>query len=166
MLKADMGAITKRFSPAIWADPDVLPYAAGVSVWGRWFIWVVSAIEIAYRPGFWYPGDWGFVLLLVPLAALNGLVHFRLLTNRPVTWRWMLALSAMDIALITASITIGPAFDSFAFVAYYPALALSVVVFTSDCCPSRRRSLPSSPRKCGLSGADRGEGSFRKRRCG
>ena len=131
LLKADMGALTKRFSPAIWADPDVLPYAAGVSVWGRWFVWVVLAIEIAYRPGFWYPGDWGFVLLMVPLAALNGLVHYRLLANRPVTWRWMLALSAMDIALITASITIGPGFDSFAFVAYYPALGLFVVVFTS-----------------------------------
>ena len=35
--------------------------------------------------GLWYPGGWGFVLLLVPLAALNGLVHLRLLTNRPVT---------------------------------------------------------------------------------
>ena len=37
----------------------------------------------------------------------------------------------MDIALITASISIGPGFDSFVFVAYYPALALFVVVFTS-----------------------------------
>ena len=129
--KADMGAIANRFSPAIWADPDVVSYAARASVWGRWFIALVSVIEIAYRPGFWYPDDWGFVLLLVPLATLNGLIHFRLLTNRPVTWRWMLLLSAMDIALITASISIGPGFDSFVFVAYYPALALFVVVFTS-----------------------------------
>ena len=129
--KADLGAIAKRFSPAIWADPDVVPYAARVSVWGRWFIGLVSAFEIAYRPGFWYPDDWGFVLLLVPLATLNGLIHFRLLTNRPVTWRWMLLLSAMDIALITASISIGPGFDSYIFVAYYPALALFAVVFTS-----------------------------------
>ena len=43
----------------------------------------------------------------------------------------MLLLSAMDIALITASITIGPGFDSFVFVAHYPALGLFVVVFTS-----------------------------------
>ena len=83
-----MGAIANRFSPAVWADPEVVPYAARVSVWGRWFIGLVSAFEIAYRPGFWYPEDIGFVLLLVPLAALNGLVHLRLLTNRPVTWRW------------------------------------------------------------------------------
>ena len=131
MPKIDIGAIANRFSPAVWADPDVVPYAARVSVWGRWFIGLVSAFEIAYRPGFWYPDDWGFVLLLVVLVTLNGSVHFRLLTNRSVTWRWMLLLSAMDIALITASITIGPGFDSFAFVTYYPALALFAVVFTS-----------------------------------
>ncbi len=131
MPKADMGAIAKRFSPANCADPDVVPYAARVSVWGRWFIALVSAFEIAYRPDFWYPDDWGYVLLMVPLVALNGLVHFRLRTNRPVTWRWMLLLSAMDIALATSSISVGPGFDSYVFVAYYPALALFAVVFTS-----------------------------------
>ena len=131
MPKADLGAIAKRFSPAIWADPDVVPYAARVSVWGRWFIVLVGAFEIAYRPGFWYPDNVGAALLMFPLAALNGLVHFRLLTNRPVTWRWMLLLSAMDIALATSSISVGPGFDSYVFVAYYPALALFAVVFTS-----------------------------------
>ena len=131
MPKADLGAIAKQFSPAIWADPDVVPYAARVSVWGRWFIALVSAFEIASRPDFWYPDGWGFVLLMVPLVSLNGLVHFRLLTNRPVTWRWMLLLSAMDIALAMSSISVGPGFDSYVFVAYYPALALFAVVFTS-----------------------------------
>ena len=80
---------------------------------------------------FWFSGDMGYVLLLAPLAAINGLVHYRLLSNRSVTWRWMLLLSAMDIALITASISVGPGFDSFVFVAYYPALGLFAVVFTS-----------------------------------
>ena len=56
---------------------------------------------------------------------------FRLLTNRTVTWRWMLLLGAMDIALATSSISVGPGFDSYVFVAYYPALALFAVVFTS-----------------------------------
>ena len=131
MPKADLGAIANRFSPAICADPDVVPYAARVSVWGRWFVGLVGAFEIAYRPGFWYPDDWGYVFLLVPLVTLNGLVHFRLLTNRPVTWRWMLLLSAMDVGLATASITLGPGFDSYIFVAYYPALALFALIFTS-----------------------------------
>ena len=126
-----MGAMAKRFSPAIWADPEVVPYAARVSVWGRWFVVLVGAFEIAYRPGFWYPDNVGAVLLMFPLVTLNGSVHLRLLTNRPVTWRWMLLLSAMDVGLATASISIGPGFDSYIFVAYYPALALFVVVFTS-----------------------------------
>ena len=129
--KADLGAIAKQFSPAIWADPDVVPYAARVSVWGRWFIALVSAFEIAYRPDFWYSDGWGFVLLIVPLVSLNGLVHFRLLTNRPVTWRWMFLLSAMDIALATSSISVGPGSTATSSWAYYPALALFAVVFTS-----------------------------------
>ena len=37
------------------ADADVVLYAAKVTVWGRWFIWVVAVILAAYRPGFWYP---------------------------------------------------------------------------------------------------------------
>ena len=123
------------FTPPQWPTLSppltIVPYAARVSVWGRWFIALVSAFEIAYRPGFWYPDGWGYVLLLAPLATLNGLVHFRLLTNRPVTWRWILLLSAMDIALATSSISVGPGFDSYVFVAYYPALALFAVVFTS-----------------------------------
>ena len=43
----------------------------------------------------------------------------------------MLLLSAMDVGLATASITLGPGFDSYIFVAYYPALALFALVFTS-----------------------------------
>ena len=126
-----MGAITNRFSSPIWADPDIIPYAARVSVWGRWFVCLVNVFELAYRPGFWYPDQMEHLLVQVPLVTLNGLVHYRLLTNRPVTWRWMLALSAMDIALITASIVVWGGFDRFIFVAYYPALVLFALVFTS-----------------------------------
>ena len=131
MLRADIGAITKRISPAVWADPDVVPFAARVSVWGRWFLWLVAVFLLAYRPADWYPAKIEYVFLHVPLVTLNGLVHYRLLTNRPVTWRWMFALSAMDIALITADIVIGGGFRSFTFLAYYPALAMFAAVFTS-----------------------------------
>ena len=126
-----MGAITDRFSSPIWADQDVIPYAARVSVWGRWFICFLSAFELAYRPSLWYPDNMGYLVLLVPLVTLNGLVHHRLLTNRPVTWRWMLLLSAVDIALITAGVAIGGRFNTFIFAIYYPALALFAMVFAS-----------------------------------
>ena len=68
MPKADIGAIANRFLPAIWADPDIVPYAARVSVRGCRFIWPVSAFETAYRPGFGYPDDLRIVLLLAPLV--------------------------------------------------------------------------------------------------
>ena len=131
MLTADRGAITNRFSSAIWADAEVIPYAARISVWGRWFVCLVGVFQLAYRPGFWYPDHVEHAFLQVLLMMVNGLLHWRLLTNRPVTWRWMLVLSAMDIALVTANIAIGRGFDSFLFVAYYPAVGLFAMVFTS-----------------------------------
>ena len=131
MLKADIGAITKRFSSTILSDPDVVQYAAGVSVWGRWFVCLVGVFLLAYRPSFWYPEDIEYLSMPVLLGMLNGLVHYRLLTNRPVTWRWMLLLSATEIALITVGIVIGGGFRSFIFLAYYPSLAVFAVVFSS-----------------------------------
>ena len=99
MLRAGIGSIRHWVAPGALSDPDVVLYAAGVSVWSRWFIWLVGVFLLAYRPGFWYPGDIEYLALPVLLGLLNGLVHHRLLTNRPVTWRWMLLLSAADIAL-------------------------------------------------------------------
>ena len=113
------------------ADPDVVRHAMRVSTWGRWYIWFVGAAMLAHRPGLWFPDHLGFGVLNVLLAAVNGIVHHRLLTKRPVTWRWMLALSAIDIALITGNIAVSGRFEGFIFVAYYPALAMFAVVFSS-----------------------------------
>ena len=102
-----------------------------MSVWGRWFIWLASVFNLAYWRDRWYPEDIEYVFLHVPLVTLNGLVHYRLLTKRPVTWRWMLVLSAMDIALITAGVVVGGGFNSYIFLAYYAALAAFAAVLTS-----------------------------------
>ena len=121
----------KRLQRSVWADADVVLYAVKVTVWGRWFVWLVGVFVMAYRPGFWYPEDVEHVFVHVLLAMLNGVVHYRLLTNGSVTWRWMLALGAMDIAMITANVAINGNFSSYIFLAYYPALAAFAVVFTS-----------------------------------
>ena len=126
-----MDAIRHWVAPGALSDPDVVLYAAGVSVWSRWFVWLVGAFLLAYRPGLWYPGDIEYLALPVLVGVLNGLVHHRLLTNRTVTWRWMLFLCATDIALITFGIVIGGGFRSFIFLAYYPSLAVFAVVFSS-----------------------------------
>ena len=131
-MKPRIGAIAKRFPSTILSDPDVVRYAAGVSVWGRWFIWLVTVVQFVYRPGFWYyEGHPEYLFLLVPWAALNGLVHYRLLTNRSVSWRWLLLSSAQDLVLITVGIILQRGFEGFIFLAYYPSLALFVLVFSS-----------------------------------
>ena len=116
---------------AVRADPDVMLYAARVSVWARWLGWLVGVFELAYRPGLWYATDKEYLFLSVPLLAFNGFVHYRLRRDRAVTWRWLLFLSGMDIALITAAVIIGGDFHLFSYVTYYPALALFAVVFAS-----------------------------------
>ena len=131
MLKAGIGAMLNRFSPAVWADGDVVPYAARVSVWGRWFILLVAVFQFLYRPMFWYPDHVEYTLQPAAALALNGLVHYRLLTDRPVTWRWLLFLSAMDITLATTGIVVTGGFESFVFLGYYAALAIFAAVFMS-----------------------------------
>ena len=131
MLKVGIDAVQKWVTLGALSDPDVFLYAARVSVWGRWFIWLVGVFLLAYRPGFWYPEDIEFLSIPVLLGLLNGLVHLRLLTNRPVTWRWMLFLSATEIALTTVGVVIGGGYRSFIFLAYYPSLAVFAVVFSS-----------------------------------
>ena len=123
--------LRRRVLRAVRADPDVMLYAARVSVWARWLGWLVGVFELAYRPGFWYATDKEYLFLSVPLLAFNGFVHYRLQRDRAVTWRWLLFLSGMDIALITAAVIIGGDFHLFSYVTYYPALALFAVVFAS-----------------------------------
>ena len=121
----------KWVTPGNLTDPDVVLRAAWISVWGRWFVWLVGVFLLAYRPGFWYPEDIEYLSIPVLLGMLNGLVHHRLLTNRPATWRWLLFLGTMDIALITAGVVIHSGFESFIFPAYYPSLTVFAVVFSS-----------------------------------
>ena len=123
--------LRRRVLRAVRADPDVMLYAARVSVWARWLGWLVGVFELAYRPGLWYATDKEYLFLSVPLLAFNGFVHYRLRRDRAVTWRWLLFLSGMDIALITAAVIIGGDFHLFSYVTYYPALALFAVVFAS-----------------------------------
>ena len=127
----DLNIMRQRLQRFALADADVVLYAAKVTVWGRWFILLCVAFLLAHRPDLWYPEDTEHLILQAPLLLLNGLVHYRLLSNRPVTWRWMLALSAMDIALITANLVIAGRFNGFIFLAYYPALGAFAVVFSS-----------------------------------
>ena len=116
---------------AVHADAEVMRYAARVSVWLRWVALAVVVAQLAYRPEFWVDSQRGYLYLLVPLVAFNGLVHYRLRRGWTVTGRWLLFLHAVDIALISGALAMAGDFDIYTFVAYYVALALFAVVFTS-----------------------------------
>ena len=71
LLMAGVDAVRQCVAPGALSGPDVVPYAAGVSVWGRWFVWLDGVLLLPYRPGFWYPGDIEFLALPVLVGVLK-----------------------------------------------------------------------------------------------
>ncbi|MXX53177.1 MAG: hypothetical protein F4Z35_04360, partial [Dehalococcoidia bacterium] len=125
--------VRDRFWRAGWAGAYEVGYAARVSVWLRWLIIAMYAFMYFERT-FSFPASQNnaYGALLCVLIVFNGLVHFRLWSGRPLTWRWMLALSAADVVLVTAAVWISGGFSTlFSYLMYYPALALFAVLFTS-----------------------------------
>ena len=111
---------------------DDLLYGARVAVWVRHFVLLAWFAQMNYRANFADPNYVPNSLFAAATLALNGYVHYRILTGRTVTWRWMLALSVMDVTMLTAGIAVSSSFQNSFFVLYYPALAMFAVVFTSS----------------------------------
>ena len=66
------------------------------------------------------------------LVAFNGMTHYRLETNRTITWRWILAFAAMDMTVVSAAAVAGGGFDHyFLHLLYHPPLAGYALVLTS-----------------------------------
>ncbi len=112
-------------------EPGELHRVARVYVWGRWFVlsiatfaWLypLNVAEVVYAPN---------AALAMLLLATNGYLHYRLATERTVSWRWLLALSALDLAMLSGGVAAHRGFDTPFFVGYYPSLALFAVVFGS-----------------------------------
>ena len=81
---------------------------------------------------FWYPDAVEY--LADPRCALSGQRPAPLAAcqaHSPVSWRWLLALSATDVSLTTFGVVVGGGFPSFVFLAYFPALAILAVVFSA-----------------------------------
>ena len=118
-------------TPVTLSEPDVVSYATWVSLWGRWLIWLVVVFLAAYRPDFWYPERAEAVALPILQFLVNGLLHYRLRKRHPITPRLLVLVSASDVAQIVFAVFVLGGFSTFAFIAFYPALGLFAVMFSS-----------------------------------
>ena len=125
--------LPERIRGFIGVGHDEMRYAATISIWARWFVCLVCLILPFYRPIEIPQARYvTYILILVLLVAFNAYLHYRLLWRRMATWHWMLVISALDVALITAAaVTSGGFTHYFFYLIYYPALALFAVVFSS-----------------------------------
>ena len=113
-------------------DPDGLRQVATVTVWLHWFAAAFLLFQLVYRPGYGLEVGIQYSLAFSLLLAFNGYTHYRLAKHKTVTWRWILALVSVFVALVSVSVVIGGGFSNyFLHLLYYPALAGYAVVFTS-----------------------------------
>ena len=133
-----VGKAADAFRANDWAlnqiDPDGLRYVATISVKAHWFVIAVLFFELVYRPYLYFgvARYAPFPLLLLVLIGFNGYFHYRLLSNRPITWHWPVALYALDVFLVSAATALSDGFShSFHHLFFYPALAGLAVLFTS-----------------------------------
>ena len=112
-------------------EPGELRRVAKVYVWARWFVLSLATFTWLYPPDAADAGYPPSAALAALLFATNGYLHYRVATERTVSWRWMLALSALDVAMISAGVVAHDGFKSPFLVGYYPFLAMFAVVFGS-----------------------------------
>ena len=133
MLTRPFSLVRDRFWRASWAGSYEVHYAAGVSVWARWFV-AALLLYVLFQPPFPFPVSLyaSYSAIIVLLVVFNGFIHFRLRSGRPLTWRWTLGMNATDVALVTAGVWIAGGFSAmFTHLLYYPALAMFAALFTS-----------------------------------
>ena len=113
------------------AGLDYLRYSLRISVWIRWFVVIAWLAQLHHQINFAHPAYVAHTLFAALLLALNGYVHYRMEMKHTVTWRWAFALSAMDVVMLTAGLTIAGGSGNTFFVLYYAALAMFAAVCMS-----------------------------------
>ena len=110
---------------------DYLRFGLRISVWVRWFAVIAWLAQLHHQVTFAHPGYIAQMLFGVLLLALNGYVLYRIETKRTASWRWVLALSAMDVVMLTGGLVVSSGFGDDFFVLYYAALAMFAAVCAS-----------------------------------
>ena len=106
-------------------------YTQRIAVVVRWFVLATWLSVLNYRISVDDTTLYILNAMGIGLAAVNAYVQWRILKGRPVSWSYTLALSLMDLAVITTGIGITTRFANAFFVFYYPALLGLSLVFSS-----------------------------------
>ena len=105
--------------------------ALRISAWVRWFAIVAWLAQLHQHVGVSHPAYGTHIFSGILLLLMSAYVYYCAETRKGVSWRWLLAQSAMDIAMLTGGLTISFGPDSNFFVLYFAALALFGAVCTS-----------------------------------
>ena len=115
-------------------DPVGLRYVANMLAWAHWALGLFVVVQLLYRPfyGYWAPQFVAYLLILLLLMSFNGYFHHRVLSNRTITGRLVMALCTVDVALLSVAVAISNGFSHYFFyLLYYPPLAFFAAVITS-----------------------------------
>ena len=112
-------------------ETEELRYAAAVSIWVRWLFLISTLVETNYRIEYGAPSHVLNTLYLLGIMVPTAWVQWKIHTQGRVAPRWLLALSVLDVAALSFSLSLSGGFDSRYFPMYYYALALFAWIFTS-----------------------------------
>lgn len=117
-------------SAAQEAAEDIF-FGQAVIVWARWFI--IAAVTLLFL---WTSKSVGeltiAIILLVPLIAINFYVHGRYLMEKPANQYLLMALSTVDVIIVTVIVffwTKDSGLASPYFILYYPLVLAFAFVF-------------------------------------
>ena len=111
-------------NPSGLAEVDYLRTGLRISLWLRWFVVIAWLAQLHHLVNYAHPGYAAIVMFGALLLAVNTYILYRIEVRRTVTWRWVLTLSAMDVVMLTAGLTVVAGDGNTLFVLYYAALAM------------------------------------------
>ena len=112
-------------------ESNELRYAATVSIWARWTFQLACLVETSYRVEYGALSHLLNTAYTLGMMAVNGYVWWRIRATGRVEPRWLLALSALDVACLAFSLSLSGGLDSRYFPIYYFVVALFAWLFTS-----------------------------------
>ena len=124
-LRAGDGSISQ-------VDPVGLRFVATISVIGHWIACAVILFEVSHHIGDETANYSLYALLLLALVGFNGILHYRLRTNRTISWLWLQALNTWDVVLVSVWLAMSGGFGHpFIHLFYFPLLATFSVFLAS-----------------------------------